>query len=56
MYVIRRSDGTKWYIDERTGAGTAQSTAPGKAKRCESLWDAWRCVLSCAVPEHCPFA
>ncbi len=52
QYVIRRSDGARWYIDERTGAGTAKSNAPGKARRFDTLWDAWRCVFECGVPEN----
>jgi len=52
VYVIRRSDGSKWYIDDRTGAGTARSNVRGRAARFWSKWGAWRVVLACGVPEN----
>jgi hypothetical protein len=52
MWVVRRSDRAKWYLDAKTGAGTARSNRPGKAARYNSLWDAWRAVLACGVPEN----
>jgi hypothetical protein len=53
VYVIRRSDGIKRYIDERSQAGTARSTAVGKAMRFKSKWLAWDYVVNaCGVPEN----
>ena len=50
-YVIRCSDGSKCYIDEKTGFGIATSNREGKAMRFYSLWDAWRYVMDCGDSE-----
>jgi hypothetical protein len=55
VYVIRRSDGTKWYIDAKSHAGTATSNRNGRAKRftgVHGLWKAWAFVMHCAIPTN----
>jgi hypothetical protein len=50
MYVVRKSNGEKRYIDKMLYVGTA--TKISDAAKFHTVWHAWRFVFTLPVPEE----